>query len=242
MRLRMGLFLALVLFASAAHPAGIPVIDSASLANLLKQVEYAQQQLQRMSEQLNQAKAAYSAITGGRGMEALAPLSNLGRNYLPPTYSDTMSILNKTGTLYSNVSNQLEQIQVANAILSRSNLSQLSKAERAAVENGRQAAALLQTVAAQGQQFTSQRFTALQGLNTAIGSATDPKAIADLQARIAAEQTMLTADQTKLQAMYQLAQAQELQRKQAVREGLAAGFADPSNSFHPTFPSSEASR
>jgi type IV secretion system protein VirB5 len=52
-----------------------------------------------------------------------------------------------------------------------------------------------------------------------IGVAGDDKAIQDLQGRIGAEQTMLTTEQTKLQALYQFAQAQELQREQVAREG-----------------------
>jgi type IV secretion system protein VirB5 len=71
-------------------------------------------------------------------------------------------------------------------------------------------------------QNTSQRFLALQQLINSIGTANDPKAIQDLQARIQAEQNMLTNEQTKLQSLYQVAQSEELARKQRVRERSAA--------------------
>lgn len=51
--------------------------------------------------------------------------------------------------------------------------------------------------------------------------ANDPKAAADLQNRIAAEQTMLQNEQAKLAMLYQLHQTQQQQLKQQQRE-LAA--------------------
>ena len=52
----------------------------------------------------------------------------------------------------------------------------------------------------------------------AIGGARDQKAILDLQARIAAEQGMLANDQSKLQTVYQVAQAQQWALQQRSRE------------------------
>ena len=71
-------------------------------------------------------------------------------------------------------------------------------------------------------QNTSQRFGALQGLMTAIGAAGDTKAILDLQGRIAAEQAMLTNEQSKLQQLFQVAQADQWAQQQRIRERAAA--------------------
>jgi len=219
-----------------AQAQGIPVIDMASIKQLVTQITYWQKQLQAMSSQLYQAQAAYAAITGGRGMEAIAPLSNIGRNYLPPDYAEMARVVNSTSTMYSGISNQVRSIQYANAVLSKSKVGGLSPQQQKLIQEGRQAAALLQTIAQQGQSFASQRMAPLQQMNGTIANASDAKAIADLQARIASEQTMLTADQTKLQAMYQLAQAQELGRQQAVRETVITSFGTVSTAQHPTFP------
>ena len=69
---------------------------------------------------------------------------------------------------------------------------------------------------------SSDRFTSLQQLISAIGSATDEKASLDLTARITAEQAMEQNEQTKLQVLYQVAQAQEWSRAQQVRERAIA--------------------
>ncbi len=94
----------------------------------------------------------------------------------------------------------------ANSILSGTQMEALSPELRQIVEQGRQSAALLNGMTQSAYQNTSQRFSALQLLISRIASAQDPKAIQDLQARIQAEQNMLTNEQTKLQSLYQVAQ------------------------------------
>ena len=103
--------------------------------------------------------------------------------------------------------------------MSNGQVSGMSGQAQQVINLGRQSAALLETISREAQRNSSQRMASQQQLITAIGGASDDKAIQDLQGRIAAEQAMLTVDQTKLQAMYQLAQAQELQRRQMAREG-----------------------
>src|SRR5213075_1619342 len=67
-------------------------------------------------------------------------------------------------------------------------------------------------------QNTSQRFAALQQLITMIGAAGDTKAIQDLQGRVNSEQAMLQNEQTKLQTLYQMAQADQWAQQQRLRE------------------------
>jgi Skp family chaperone for outer membrane proteins len=93
---------------------------------------------------------------------------------------------------------------------------------RQVVEQGRQASAMLNGMTQSAYQNTSHRFAALQQLINRIGTAQDPKAIQDLQARIQSEQTMLTNEQTKLQSLYQIVQSDELARRQRIRERSAA--------------------
>jgi type IV secretion system protein VirB5 len=103
-------------------------------------------------------------------------------------------------------------------VLTAAQLALLSPGERAQVQSARQTAATLQIATNQAMTTTSARFASIQQLINTIGSAQDPKAIADLQARIAAEQVMLQNDQTKLQLLFQAAQAQEWVRQQQARE------------------------
>lgn len=206
--------------------AGIPVIDFANLAQAIQQVISWAQQYQQMAQQINQLRQtyaqlqqAYAAITGGRGMEALMPLSAAARNYLPSDYGQMLEVVNNASVTYSGLASQMQRIMNSRAVLSPDQLGALSAQAQQAVNQGRRAAAMLDMLTQQAQQNSSQRFTDLQGLINAIGGAADDKAVQDLQARIVAEQAMTINEQTKLQAMYQMAQAQDMQRQQTNREG-----------------------
>ena len=196
----------------------LPVIDLVAVQNLMQQLVAWQQQLQGMQRQFDQLRQTYSSTTGVRGMEQLLATSNQSRNYLPSNYSDLMGTLNGASASYSGLANQVQSIMNANSVLSSTQMQALSPEMRQVVEQGRQASAMLGSMTQTAYQNTSQRFSALQQLVSQIGMAQDPKAIQDLQARIQAEQAMLTNEQTKLQSLYQVAQSEELARQQKIRE------------------------
>jgi type IV secretion system protein VirB5 len=198
--------------------AGIPVIDVANLAQAIQQVLSWAQQYQQMTTQLQQQVQQIQAITGGRGMEALMPMTNAARNYLPPDYAQLMQAVNGASATYAGLSGQVQAITAANAVLTNGQLGTMTPQMRQVVEDGRKSAAMLSAMTQSAQQNSSQRFAALQQLITQIGAATDDKAIQDLQGRIVAEQAMLTNEQNKLQALYETARAQELAQRQRARE------------------------
>lgn len=234
-------FLAAAASLAAPHAkAGIPVIDFAAVANLIQQVMYWQQQISGMQKQYEQLKASkdqlaqtHNAMTGSRGMEQLLPTSELARNYLPPSYGELMHTLNGSSASYAGLASQVQSIMKANSILTGTQMEGLSPELRQIVEQGRQSAALLNGMTQNAYQGTSQRFSALQVLIDRIASAQDPKAIQDLQARIQAEQTMLTNEQTKLQSLYQIARAEEATQHQRAREQVIAGHGGFSTRFAP---------
>jgi type IV secretion system protein VirB5 len=198
--------------------AGIPVIDGAAVANLIQQIMYWQQQITAMSNQLNQLRQSYGAITGGRGMEGLVPMSNPQRNYLPQDYAELMRVVDGTSSAYAGLSAQVKAAMDANSVLSTTQLGTMTTEMRQIVENGRRSAAMVSTLTQTAYQNTSQRFAALQSLINAIATAGDEKAILDLQGRVNTEQTMLTNEQTKLQMLYQIAQGQKWAEQQRIRE------------------------
>lgn len=214
--------------------AGIPVIDVTAVANLIQQIGYWQQQITAMSNQLNQLRQTYSSMTGGRGMEGLMNMTNQQRNYLPPDYSEMMRVVNGSSGTYAGLASQVQSAMSANAVLSGAELGTLSPQQRQLVEGGRRAAAMLSSFTQSAYQNTSQRFAALQGLVNMIGAAGDTKAIQDLQGRINAEQTMLTNEQTKLQTLYQVAQAEQWAQQQRVREQVIQGHGSFGTRFQPT--------
>jgi type IV secretion system protein VirB5 len=187
------------------------VIDVGAIAQLIQEVRQMQQALQTAQNQLNQAQQEYQSITGPRGMQNL--LSNLNRNYLPSTWAQLPM------ALASPIQSQIN----TNAVLTSSQVAALSSPEQQQLNAARSNAALLQVVTQQAYATTSSRFASVQTLINAIASATDQKGILDLQARIGAEQGMLQTDSTKLNVLYQAAQAQEWARRQSALEQVVAG-------------------
>jgi type IV secretion system protein VirB5 len=78
----------------------------------------------------------------------------------------------------------------------------------------------------QAYQASIQRLNNIQGLMGQINSSTDPKAIADLQARIQGEQAAIQNEQTKVQLMAMLQKSEDgliEQQKAAVGDKLLDG-------------------
>jgi type IV secretion system protein VirB5 len=188
------------------------VIDVGAIAQLIQQVQQMAQALQTAESQLNQAQQEYQSITGLRGMQNL--LSDINRNYLPTSWAQLPT------ALASPIQSQVN----SNAVLSATQVGALSPAEQQQLNAARGNAALLQVATQQAYATTSSRFASVQSLINAIASATDQKGILDLQARIQAEQGMLQTDSTKLNLLYQAAQAQEWARKQSASEQVIAGI------------------
>jgi type IV secretion system protein VirB5 len=189
------------------------VVDAAAIAKLASQIE-------TLEAQLQQAQAEFDSMTGGRGMEGL--LAGTVRNYLPADWATLEAALRAAGT--SPLGRQVDALVTANAILSAAQVGTLSAEERETLDSARRSAALLQVTTREALERTSERFDALEELIGAIGTAGDQKAVLDLQARIAAEQSMLQNEQTKLLVLFQLAHAEELARKQRARERAIAGI------------------
>ena len=196
------------------------VIDVASLTQLVNQLQQLEQQVQTARAQLSQAQSEYAAITGSRGMEQL--LSGTVRNYLPTDWTQLSQVLSGSSGSYPALASGLTALISTNAILSPTQVSALTPTQQSQLLAARQSPALLQTLARTALSNSSDRFTALQQLISALGGATDQKGTLDLTSRIAAEQAMLQNEQTKLQGLYQVVESQEWARRQQVREQAIA--------------------
>ena len=188
----------------AAH-AQLTVIDPAAIAHLIEQYEVLQDQLTTALDQ-------YNSLTGDRGMQHL--LEGIARNYLPADWATLNQILDGANAAYGDFADELHRLIGDHAILTDEELARLSDADREHLEHSRQTAAMLQALSHDALQTTSERFDTLQGLIEEIGEAEDPKAIMDLQARINSEQAMLANENTKLQTLYQAAQAEQWSQRQ----------------------------
>lgn len=207
---------AALMAAAPAAQAQFAVIDVGAITQLVSQVQTMTQQLTTMQAHLRQAQQEYQSLTGNRGMEHL--LSGTVRNYLPADWASLQSAVNQSHGAYPALAAAIQTTMRANAVLTDQRLAKLSGPERAQLMATRQSTATLQTITQQALAATSERFSAIQQLVNAIGGARDAKAVMDLQARIGAEQGMLQNDQTKLQVLYQAAQAQQWALQQRTRE------------------------
>jgi type IV secretion system protein VirB5 len=193
--------LAISLAAAPAARAQWAVVDVGAIAQLMQEVRTMTQQLLTAQAQLQQANATLQSMSGGRGMQLL--LSGTNRNYLPTQLTGAMQ---GSGS-YPGLSLDVRNAVSANAVLTPAQLATLSPADQQRITAARQAAALRQALAEESLSNSSSRFAALQSLISTIGSASDQKAILDLQARITAELGMLQNEQTKLQVLAQAGDA-----------------------------------
>lgn len=177
------------------------VIDVSAIQQLIQQYEVLEQQLTTLRSQLTQAQQQYAAITGQRGMQQL--LSGQNRNYLPETWTDLAAVMQGTSGTYGSLAANVQQLVASNAVLGSQDLARLGPAELAQLATARQLVALQQGITRTALDTTSNRFTSLQQLINAIPTASDAKGALDLQARIAAEQTMLANEATKLEVLQQ---------------------------------------
>jgi type IV secretion system protein VirB5 len=220
-----------LLTATPAAQAQFAVIDVASLTQLMSQVRTLEQQLATARNQLTQAQAEFQAMTGGRSMERL--LGGTARNYLPPSWESLESTLQGTAGAYPGLAKDLERALADVTVLSPAQVAALSPQAAAQLRAQRQSAALLQALTHEALANSSSRFAAIQQLIDAIARAGDQKSILDLQARIAAEVGMLQNEQTKLQVLYQSAEAQQWANAQRVGELAIAGHGQFETRFQP---------
>jgi type IV secretion system protein VirB5 len=203
------------------------VIDVAAINQLIAEVQLLEDELTTARDQLAQARTEYDSITGGRGMERL--LSGIERNYLPASWADLQGAMLGGGALGGGIAASVAQ----NSILTPEALALLPPDVRKEIDNRRRLTALQQNLTRQALVTTSQRFATLQQLIDAIGSAQDQKAVLDLQARIASENSMLQNEQSKLVTLFQLVQAEERASGERMRERAVVGQGQFATRFQP---------
>jgi type IV secretion system protein VirB5 len=219
----------------APAQAQFAVIDVAAVNQLVQQMSAWQQQLSSMRLQLLQMEQTRVALTGWRGMEKLLPLTAAQRNYLPLDAAGIAAAAAGNGN-YGGLSSSINQYVSGNAVLTAQDLSQLPPADVARLGALRQTIAMREALMSEAYARSSDRFTTLGVLIDKIAAAPDAKAIADLQARIAAEQSMLQNESAKIAALDHYADAQRDARELATREAVVKGHGRFASRFIPTNP------
>lgn len=181
--------------------AGIPVIDAGSIAQAVLQLDQMRQQLMEAQNLLKQQKAAYDAIIGSRDVGALFNNPAL-KQYLPDgmqsLYNDVKNKnINGIADKMANVAKQYQ-----NGNKSGTNSTSIQQAKQ---QNALRNKVMLDQIFDASQN----RLNQLNSLMKSVDGTQDAKAAADLGNRIQAEVGLLQAEQSKIQLVKMLADAED---------------------------------
>lgn len=206
------LMLAGLTLGPSAH-AGMPVIDGANLMQAIQQVFAWGKQYNQMVQQIQQAKQAYSNVNGVRNLGKLAHDQQL-RQYLP---TDAKTLTAQGVGQWQQIYDTNRRFQVAGSSLSTS--SEAAKGMDAVAKQ----AAINRAASEESYRTATQRFANIEALMNKINASPDAKDIADLQARLQAEQSLLQNEANRLNTLKQLADAQrELQTQRTVETRMSS--------------------
>lgn len=220
---------------NAAH-AGIPVIDVAALAQAIQQVmawgqQYQQmvQQYQQMLQQYQQLQQTYNSLNGIRNLGDV--MNNPALKGIVPTDVGTVyTAINQAGA--GSLSGVAQGIRTASKLY---NCEDRTGADKTNCEAILSINAQSQAYEKNAMQIATDRVSQIQSLQSLINTTTDPKAIAELQARIAGEQAQIQNDANRLAVMKSMAetqmQAAEQARKERTMKMLASNAPESAASF-----------
>ncbi len=206
----------------SAH-AGIPVFDAANLTQSIQQVVSMIEQLIQLKAQYDQLRQQLAAIRGARNLGAV--LNNpLLHDYIPASAKTVLSTLNTNG--YGGLTGAAKALRDADMVYNCLNLSDDAQRNRCQADLARpyQYRAYFEDAASRAGSRTAQ----IQQLMERAGGSADAKEIAELQARIGAENALLLHELTQINLMRAQAdsdvrlleaRARENQRENATRTG-----------------------
>lgn len=191
---------------SVSNATGIPVFDAASVAQALMSV-------QELKAQLDQQKQLFKSLNGSRGMGDLLNNPAL-RDYLPDNFKNVYDNVN--GSDFGSLTGPAADIRKASQIFDCAKL--VSSSSKQLCNRGAGSAASQKSFALQAYEQSSKRVDQIEALMKQINNTTDAKSIAELNARLQAENAMIQNEQIKLQMFSELQRAEENIFKQQMRE------------------------
>lgn len=206
--------------------AAMPVIDVTNLAQAVKQVQAWQAQYTQMTQQITQlqqtyakTKAQFDALTGARGLGDI--LNNpMVRQVAPDEVLSAYNMLDQRGA-----EGLTDVARLLRADATVYDCADQSGEGRKDCEAG--LAIAYQDIAYQQQTLDrlSSRGDQIEALRAQINQTQDPKAIAELQARIAVEQAHVQNDANRIATVNALSQSQQFVQQQRLRERTMKRFA-----------------
>jgi type IV secretion system protein VirB5 len=198
--------------------AQIPVTDAASISNSARQQAetLAKWKLQydQMTSQIGQMEQQYKSLTGSRNLGDVFNNPAL-RNYLPGDWQTVYDSIRNGG--YAGLSGPAKSLYDSNKVYDTCKVF-YDTTQRLACEARAVKPAQDKSFALAAYEAAKTRMAQIDQLMGAINKTQDPKAIAELQARIGAEQAAIQNEQTKLQMYQMVADAEDRMQRQRQQE------------------------
>lgn len=232
---RCAVIVAFVIVAPIVQPARaqIPVTDAGAITQLVNQVRQGVQEVQYLQQQVQQVMAVYNAIAHVTDLgSAVGALGMLGiQNPLPVNPYALQSLLSGRGSI-AGMSGTIGGLFNTNFTANHVYTPTGDSYETTLLQRRATSIAGMQGLSGQLYQSMAQRLPLLAELQDRLTTATDPKDVQDLTARLTAEQSYIQSQQAQAQtlAIMQVAALQDLQQEreeQRQRDIDAVMDADP---------------
>ena len=198
-----------MLFGNHEANAQIPVTDGASIAqqvaNQIETIAKWKMQYDQMVEQIDGMEREYKALTGARGLGTVLNDPRY-REYLPTEWQGVYDAVRNDG--YAGLSGRAAEIYNENQVFDGCAHIQVD-VQRLGCEARAVKGAQDKAFALDAYDAARDRLNQIDQLMDRINTTQDPKDIAELQGRIAAEQAMIANEQTKLQMYSMVAEAED---------------------------------
>jgi type IV secretion system protein VirB5 len=194
----------LILSAEGVGAQGIPVIDQSAIAKQIESIAQLKSQLDALNQQIEQAQQLYGSLNKLTDMADVASVLNdpAIRKALPSDFAAIEGLLNGNGT--GVIGDSASKFLDSNSTY-RTDADDFYAKELSRIQSQNAGQMSL------GQQIydtATKRIEGIDQLREKISSASDSKDIADLQARLQAEQAFLQTDVLRMEGLRMVQQAQ----------------------------------
>jgi len=188
-------------FMNPAQASGIPTVDAATIAQLQEQLLTARDQLQNLTEQLATAKSQLAAFTQSSGYGNVIGNPDIRNQLRAALPSNAQDLLNRSGG--SSLDRDVNRItdQVMGPVNFQEDRQTLSK-------RALNIEATSKAMSERAYDSMTRRLANVDALQDKINQTTNPKEIAELQARIQIEQANIQAEQVRIQLASQQLEAE----------------------------------
>ena len=193
----------LVTTAGAARAQGIPVIDIANLIQTIQQVMNDVTKIENQVQQISQLQSQLNSMTGMRGLGDVFNSPAL-QNYVPPQAFTYVNAVDSSG--YAGLTPTAKALRDAAMLY---NCLDRAGAARTTCQAGLAQPYQQKGLLQDAMRSAAGRLTQIGSLMGQINATTDQKAVLEIQARIGAENAMLTHELSQIQMLQAMADSEE---------------------------------